>query len=60
MKVALDHPIAGPTLATLFNDPGFTISGTTSAQQLQTLVTAIGNPNYGQKQALYKNLGGKK
>jgi predicted nucleic acid-binding Zn-ribbon protein len=48
------------SLATLFNDPSFTIAGSTPSQQLQTLVTAISNLNYGQKQALYKNLGGTK
>ena len=48
------------TLGTLFNQPGFQIPGTTLTQQVQALSTAIGSLNYGQKQALYFNLGGVK
>lgn len=43
----------------VFNDPNFTISGTTLEEQVQNLVVAINNLSKGQKKALYKNLGGK-
>jgi hypothetical protein len=59
---ALQAQIAslGTSLQQAFSDPAFIIPGTTPQQQLTNLVTAIGNLNHGQKQALYKNLGGKK
>ncbi|MBI4324658.1 MAG: hypothetical protein HY674_05285 [Chloroflexi bacterium] len=44
----------------LFNDPQFQIPGATPAQQIANLVAAVGNLNFGQKQALYLNLGGTK
>ncbi|MBI4662445.1 MAG: hypothetical protein HY735_26810 [Verrucomicrobia bacterium] len=44
----------------LFNDLQFQIPGATPAQQIANLVAAIGNLNFGQKQALYLNLGGTK
>ena len=43
-----------------FNDPAFQLPGDTTQAQIQNLVTAIGQLNHGQQQALYKNLGGKK
>jgi predicted nucleic acid-binding Zn-ribbon protein len=47
-------------LQAALTDPGFAIPGSTPQAQVQNLVTAINGLNPGQKQALYKNLGGKK
>ncbi len=43
-----------------FNNSAFQLPGNTTQAQIQNLVTAIGQLNHGQQQALYKNLGGKK
>ena len=45
---------------TLFKDPQFQVTGATPAAQIQSLTTAVQKLNFGQQQALYKNLGGTK
>lgn len=47
-------------LGASFSDPAFKIPGTTVEQQVANLSTAISDLNNGQKQAIYKNLTGKK
>jgi hypothetical protein len=47
-------------LRATFKDPTFTVPGATPQQQVQNLIAAINNLNPGQKQALYKSLGGSK
>jgi hypothetical protein len=42
-----------------FNSPSFVIPGATPAQQLQAITNAIVGLNHGQRQAFFKNLGGK-
>jgi hypothetical protein len=42
-----------------FNNPGFTLPGATLQEQIQNLVNAIGQLNFGRRQALYKNLLGR-
>ncbi len=46
-------------LQSAFTDPQFLIPGDSIEEQIDNLVDAIGDLNYGQRQALYENLGGK-
>jgi len=57
---ATDQEIADLTqsLQSVFMDPQFLIPGDNLADQIYNIVDAIENLNYGQQQALYKNLGG--
>jgi len=41
-----------------FSDPYFSIPGDTTEKQIKNLANAIESLNYGQRQALYENLGG--
>lgn len=43
-----------------YKDPDFRIPGGNDMERLQNLLNAIVNLNHGQKQGIYKNLGGKK
>lgn len=43
-----------------YNDSAFAIAGQSAAQRVQSLVTAIGELNNGQQQALFTELGGNK
>jgi len=58
---AAEQDIANLTqsLQSAFTDLQFSIPGDSTEEQIDTLVDAIENLNYGQRQALYENLGGK-
>ena len=57
---AAEQEIANLTqsLQSAFTDPQFSIPGANPNEQIENLVGAIENLNYGQRQALYLNLGG--
>jgi len=58
--LAAEQEIANLThsLQSAFSDPQFFIPGSNAEKQMNNLVSAIVNLNYGQRQALYFNLGG--
>ena len=50
----------GTEIGSSLGTTGFTIPGSTPAEQVQTLNAAINKLNPGQKKALFENLGGSK
>lgn len=48
------------SLEAMFSEPGFSVPGDSPEEQIDNLVDAIGELNYGQQQALFENLGGTK